>query len=210
MIRTHPQWLTAVQLIRDCALGAVRSIIGYFSYNNAAPENIRNIADFGGGGLADIGCYLTHVARWLLDREPSRVIALMERDPTFGVDRLTSMMLDFGDAQALAMCATQLVPAQRVHVFGTHARLEIEIPFNAPRDTPCRLFFDDGSKLSGGRRTIEIAMCDQYTLQGDAFSRAIREGAEPSLTLESSLANMRALDAITRSATSRAWERLEI
>lgn len=198
MIRAHPQWHTAVDLVRRGELGDIRSIVGYFSYDNPDPSNIRNVAEFGGGGLADIGCYLVHAARWVLGREPARVIALVDRDPVLTIDRLASLMLDFGDAQVLGMCATQLVPSQRMHVFGTKARLEMEIPFNAPRDTPCRLFVNE--------RTIEIPVCDQYTLQGDAFSRAIREGTDQALSLESSIGNMRVLDAINRSAASGAWE----
>jgi predicted dehydrogenase len=209
MIRSHPQWRKAVDLVRDGTLGRIQSIIGHFSYHNVDAANVRNVADFGGGGLADIGCYLVHTARWLLDREPDRVISLVEADPTFGTDRLASMLLDFGTVQVIGMCATQLVPSQRVHILGTKARLEIEIPFNAPPDRPCRLFVDDGSSLAGdGRRTIELPLCDQYTLQGDDFSRAIRLGHDQTLPLESSVANMRVLDAVIRSAASGEWRTL--
>ena len=195
MIRTHPQWLKAVELARTGALGRVQSIVGYFSYHNVDPANVRNAPDKGGGGLADIGCYLVHAARWILGREPQRVSSLVEKDPVLGVDRLTSMLMDFGSAQAIGTCATQMVPSQRVHIFGDRARLEIEIPFNAPPDRPCRIFVDDGSSLDGAeRQVIEFPMCDQYTLQGDAFSRAILDEADQPLPLEDSVANMRVLD----------------
>jgi predicted dehydrogenase len=131
----------------------------------------------------------------------------MEVDPAFGVDRLASMLMDFGDTQVIATCGTQMVPSQRVQVLGEQARLEIEIPFNAPPDRPCRIVVDDGSSLSGAtRRVIEFPVCDQYTLQGDAFSEAIRRGTAQPLPLEDSVANMRTLDAVTRSARSGAWE----
>ena len=120
--------------------------------------------------------------------------SLIDRDPVLGVDRLTSMLMDFGEAQVIATCGTQMVPAQRVHVFGEKAHLEIEIPFNAPPDRPCRIFVDEG--FGAGRRTIEFPVCDQYTLQGDAFSRAVRGEAEQALPLEDSIANMRVLDGI--------------
>jgi predicted dehydrogenase len=207
MIRTHPQWLAAVQISRDGMLGRIESIIGQFSYHNVDPTNVRNAAEMGGGGLFDIGCYLVHAARWVLGREPRRVCSLMEVDPAFGVDRLASMLMDLGDTQVIATCGTQMVPSQRVQVLGEQARLEIEIPFNAPPDRPCRIVVDDGSSLSGAtRRVIEFPVCDQYTLQGDAFSEAIRHGTAQPLPLEDSVANMRTLDAVTRSARSGAWE----
>lgn len=207
MIRSHPQWRRAVDLVRDGTLGRLQSIVCHFSYHNVDAHNVRNVPDFGGGGLADIGCYLVHAARWLLDREPRRVVSLIEADPAFGTDRLASMLLDFETVQVIGMCATQLVPSQRIHVFGTAARLEIEIPFNAPPDRPCRLFVDDGSSLAGDeRRTIELPVCDQYTLQGDDFSRAIRLGHDQVLPLEDSVANMRVLDALVRSAAAGEWQ----
>jgi predicted dehydrogenase len=99
------------------------------------------------------------------------------------------------------------VPSQRVHVFGTKARLEIEIPFNAPPDKPCRIFIDDGTSLNGdSRKPIEFPVCDQYTLQGDDFSRAIRAGGGQPLPLEDSIANMRVLDAIVRSSADGGWQ----
>jgi predicted dehydrogenase len=197
MIRTHPQWLKAVELAQDGTLGRVQTIASYFSYHNVDPANVRNAREMGGGGLADIGCYLIHSARWILGREPVRVSALAEMDPAFGVDRLTSMLLDFNGAQVIATCATQMVPSQRVHIFGDKARLEIEIPFNAPPDRACRIFLDDGAALNGAsRRVIEFPVCDQYTLQGDAFSHAIRAGARQALPLEDSVANMEVLDAV--------------
>jgi predicted dehydrogenase len=207
MIRSHPQWQKALELVRDGTLGRIQSIVGYFSYHNLDATNVRNNAELGGGGLADIGCYLVHASRWLLGREPMQVAALIENDPAFVTDRLTSMLMDFGESQVIAMCATQLVPSQRIQIFGSKARLEIEIPFNAPPDRPCRLFVDDGSSSGGeGRRTIELPICDQYTLQGDDFSRAIRHGGRAVLPLEDSIANLRVLDAIVRAADAGAWQ----
>ena len=207
MIRSHPQWRKAVELVRDEMIGQVESIAGHFSYYNVDPENVRNIRELGGGGLMDIGCYLIHAARWLLDREPKRVAALTEEDPTFKTDRLMSMLLDFDGVQVTGTCATQLVPSQRIHVFGTQAHLEIEIPFNAPPDQPCRIFVDDGSSLRGDyRQTLEFPVCDQYTLQGDDFSRAIRDGGGQRLTLEDSIANMRVIDAVRRASAAGGWQ----
>ncbi len=125
----------------------------------------------------DIGCYPINTSRFMFGEEPKRVSGLIERDPTSKVDRLTSAILEFPSGHATFTCSTQLVPYQRMQLLGTKGRIEIEIPFNAPNDRPCRIFIDDGRDLFGGGITVEtFPTCDQYTIQGDVFSRAVREG----------------------------------
>ena len=136
MVRTHPQWLRTRELIRAGAIGELRSILGFFSYFNNDPSNIRNVPDWGGGGLMDIGCYPINTSRFIFGEEPRRVSALIENDPKLGVDRLTSAMLDFPSGQSVWTCSTQLVNYQRMQFFGTTGQIEIEIPFNAPPDRP--------------------------------------------------------------------------
>ena len=207
MVRTHPQWIRARDLVRSGRIGELRAISGFFAYFNEDPANVRNVADYGGGALFDIGCYLVNTARFLFGREPRRVLGAIERDPRFAVDVLTSIALDFVPGHALGTCSMQLCYYQRVQAFGTKGRIDIEIPFNAPADRPCRLFVDDGTDLYGtGRETIELDTCDQYTIQGDAFSRAIRGLTPQPYPLEDSVANMRAIDAVLRSADSGRWE----
>jgi predicted dehydrogenase len=179
MVRTHPQWLRVQSLVRDGRIGELRSMAGYFSYFNRDAGNIRNVPEYGGGAMLDIGCYLIHTSRMIFGAEPTRVISLVDRDPVMKVDRLSSVMMDFERGQSIGTCSTQVVPYQRVHVVGTTGRIEVEIPFNAPPDRPCRIFVDDGATLSGeGRETIEISTVDQYTVQGDLFSRAILDDGQ--------------------------------
>jgi len=155
----------------------------------------------------DIGCYLINTSRMVFGREPARVSGRVDRDPRSGTDIVTSVALDFAPGQATGLCSTQMVPSQRVVVYGSRGRIDVEIPFNAPPDRPCRVFVDDGSTLSGAwQHTIEIETCNQYTRQGDLFSRAVR-GLEPlPYPLEDSLLNMRVIDAVFRSAESGRWE----
>lgn len=207
MVRTHPQWVRVLELIRDGRIGEVCSVMGHFSYNNPDPQNIRNIAEIGGGGLMDIGCYLIFFSRLIFQDEPNRVIGLIRRDDATRTDVLTSGLLDFVGGQAAFTCSTRMTPFQRVQIMGTRGRIEVQIPVNAPPDRACQILFDDGSDLFGaGIETIEIEVCDQYTIQADLFARSIREDTEPVVRLEDSIKNMAVIDAISRSGRSGRWE----
>jgi predicted dehydrogenase len=208
MVRTHPQWLAVREDVRSGRIGELRAIQMAFSYFNRDPANVRNKADIGGGALMDIGCYPVVLCRFLFGEEPARVIASIDRDPEFGTDRLTSALLEFRGGQSAFTCSTQLVPYQRMQVLGTKGRIEVEIPVNAPPDRPCRIFFDDGrDALGSGVETRTFEVCNQYTLQADQVSRAIREGRPAPEPLEDAVANMEVIDALFRSAGSGTWER---
>jgi predicted dehydrogenase len=207
MVYSHPQWKRTHELVSTGAIGELRSIVGAFSYFNVDPDNIRNQADIGGGGLMDVGCYPITTSRWLFGKEPTRVSGLVEMDPVLKTDRLASAMLDFGSGQSVFNCSTQLVPYQRMQILGTKARVEIEIPFNAPPDKPTRIFVDDGAEPGGRKaRMEEFGICDQYGLQGDDFVRAIRGESALPVTLENALGNMAVIEAVFRSAKSGKWE----
>jgi predicted dehydrogenase len=207
MVRTHPQWLRTRKLIAGGRIGELHAIQGFFSYFNTDPANIRNQVECGGGALMDIGCYLIHGSRFLFGEEPSRVMGLIERDPKMKTDRLTSMILDFPSGQAIGTCSTQLGAYQRMQFFGTKGRVDIEIPFNAPNDRQTRIFVDGGrGLLGGGVSTESFPICDQYTIQGDAFSRAIREDTDVPVTVSNAIGNMAVIEALFRSAETGRWE----
>jgi predicted dehydrogenase len=206
MVRSAPQWLRLRELLNQGRVGELRSILGFFSYFNSDPANIRNQVDCGGGALMDIGCYLVHASRYAFAQEPTRVVAQIDRDPQMHTDRLTSAILDFSAGQAIFTCSTQLVSYQRIHFLGTRGRIELEIPFNAPVDRPTRLFIDDSGDLSGRTVTTEtFPVCDQYTLQGDAFSRAVLEHTEVPVPIEDGVKNMAVIEALFHSANSGEW-----
>src|SRR5215213_1720401 len=207
MVRTHPQWVAARELVRSGRVGELRSIEAFFSYFNRDPSNIRNIPAAGGGALMDIGCYPIQISRFVYGTEPRRVLGFVERDPEMKTDRLTSAILEFEAGRAAFTCSTQLVAHQRVELIGTRGRVEIEVPFNAPPDRPTRIFVDDGSAPGGANaEAIEFGPCDQYTIQGDLFSRAVRGGVEQPTPLEDAVNNMAVIDAVFRSAESGRWE----
>jgi predicted dehydrogenase len=206
MIRSHPQWLRTKALIDAGRIGQLRCVMGCFSYFNIDPANIRNNVESGGGALYDIGCYCIQASRYAFGAEPLRVVGCIDRDPQMHTDRLTSAILAFQSGQVIFTCSTQLVPYQRIQFLGTKGRIEIEIPFNAPNDRPTRIVIDGGDLFGADRVTEEFPICDQYTLQGDQFSKAILEDTEVPVPLEEAIRNMKVIEAIFRSADSGLWE----
>lgn len=207
MVRTHPKWLRVRELIRQKRIGDLQAVTGFFSYFNDDKSNIRNKRETGGGALMDIGCYCINVSRFVFEDEPQRVSSLIERDAETGIDKLTSAMLDFPNGRAAFTCSTQLAPSQKMQFFGTKGRIEVPIPFNIPTDAPTYILIDDGSDLLGGNiEKIEFPATDQYTIQGDLFSKAILENSEQAISLEDSFANMATIDAVFRSAETGNWE----
>ncbi len=207
MVRHHPQWKRAREIVRSGAIGEVGAVQTLFSYRLLDPENVRNRPP-GGGGLYDIGCYAILTARYVFGAEPLRVAAALDFDPKFGTDRLASAILEFPGGRHLTFtAATQLAGAQRVTIAGTAGRIEVKIPFNAPTDRPTQILIDTGADLvGGGARVEEFATCDQYGLQGDAFVRAARGEAPLEFPIEDAVANMAAIDACFRAAKSGRWE----
>jgi predicted dehydrogenase len=207
MVDCHPQWIRLRELLSQGRIGELRAISGFFSYYNVNPDNIRNKVDVGGGALMDIGCYLVHASRFAFRQEPTRVVSLIDRDPEMKTDRLTSAILDFPDGQSVFTCSTQLAPYQRIHFLGAKGRIELEIPVNVAPDHPTRLLIDSGADLFGGGITVEtFPICDQYTLQGDAFAKAILDNTEVPVPVEDSIRNMAVIEAIFRSGTTSQWE----
>jgi predicted dehydrogenase len=201
MYRHHPQWQMARQLVADGKIGELRTIQSFFSYYNVDPNNIRNMADIGGGGLMDIGCYNISYSRFIFGSEPQRVFGIVEYDPDLKTDRLASGILDFGHGTATFTCSTQLTSYQRVNIFGTEGRVEIEVPVNAPNDQPCRMWHQKGSEIE----EIVLDICDQYTIQGDLFSLAVLNDTDVPTPLDDAIANMRVIEAVIRSGESGTW-----
>lgn len=210
MVRHHPQWIRARQIAESGDLGELRAIQALFSYYNVDPTNIRNLPDAGGGAIYDIGGYPVVAARFIYGSEPVRVLALTDRDPVFGTDRTVSAIVDFGEGRHLTLTAsTQAAPYQRVQILGTRARLEVVIPFNAPQGESVTLYLDRGKKLAdASARAIRIPKSDQYRLQGEAFSRAVR-GKEPlAFGVRDAVAQMKVVDALFRSSSTGKWVKI--
>ena len=202
MYRVHPLWTRVHELVTDGTIGELRAIQAFFSYSNLDPENIRNIAAYGGGALMDIGCYPINVARWLFGAEPSDVVGSVRFDPTFGTDVLSSAVLDFGGRHATFTCSTQLEPDQRVHLIGSEGRLLVEIPFNIPPDRPTRIIRAAGGDppVAPGLEEITIPPADPYAVQADEFAAAVRDGAPVPIPPEDASGTLAVIQRILDSA----------
>jgi len=210
MIRFHPQWLRAREIIRSGELGEVRSINALFTYFNDDAGNVRNQADIGGGGILDIGCYPVTAGRFLFESEPGRVLALVDRDPQFGTDRLATVVADFGAGRQLSFtCSTQSVGEQSLTVLGSKAKLAIAIPFNAPANERTAITVDTGAPFDGSLARREILpACDQYTEQAEAFALAVLGQATLPWSIDDAIASMKVIDAIFASERSGGWEQV--
>jgi len=210
MVRFHPQWIEAREHVRRGTIGTLRFVQVGFSYFNEDPANIRNQADIGGGALYDIGCYAIVSGRWFFEADPQRALASMDFDPKFKTDRNTSAVVDFGGGRQLSFSvSTQAAAYQRVVLAGTRGRIEIEIPFNAPQDAPCRYRVDDGSTLDGASTKVTtLPVADQYQLQAEAFSNAVRNEQPTVAALDDAICNMRTIDALFTSTRTGNFERV--
>jgi predicted dehydrogenase len=207
MVRTHPQWLKVKEIVDSGRIGDLRLISGHFTYYRRDPADIRSRVEWGGGALMDVGCYPITISRWLFGAEPTEVVGLIERDPDMRVDRLTSGLLRFERGQATFSCSTQLVAYQITQIFGTRGR--IAASFHANPHDESRILVDDGSDLMGGGgiETITFPPVDQFSVQADRFSAAIRGVGTVPVSLEDAIGNMAVIDALFRSAESHSWER---
>jgi predicted dehydrogenase len=192
MYRHHPQWLKARQWVAAGAIGTLRTIQSFFSYYNVDAENIRNQVDIGGGALFDIGCYCISLSRFIFAAEPTKVLSTVEFDPKLQIDRIASAILQFEQGTSVFTCSTQLEPFQRVLIFGTEGCIEMEIPFNAPPDRGCKLWLQKDK----AREEFVCEVCDQYTIQGELFSRAILDDTPVPTPIEDAVHNMDVIEQV--------------
>ena len=204
MYRFHPQWQQAKKLVTDGAIGQLKHIESFFSYYNADASNIRNQKDAGGGGMMDIGCYCVSLARFIFDKEPVSIFGKVEFDKVMQTDIMASGILDFENGTATFTCSTQLMPYQRVNIFGTAGRIEIEIPFNAPPLIPTRIWLHT---KAGSQETL-FAAVNQYTIQADIFAQAILNNTALPTHLQDAVNNMIAIEAIFKSSARGLWKKI--
>ena len=208
MYRHHPSWIALRDVVASGRLGRLTAVDSWFSYYNDDPANIRSVLAYGGGALYDIGCYSVNLSRMLFGAEPRTVSASIVRDPASGVDVLTSGTLGFDGGVASFTCATRVEADQRVHVYGTRGRAAIEIPFNIPPTLPTRVFVTQGGDppVAPATETLEFAPADPYACEGDAFARAVLDGAPAPVPPSDAIANLRVIERLFAAGASAGVE----
>lgn len=205
MYKFHPLWIYAKEVIKTNQIGKIMYINISFAYNNPSPGNIRNIKEYGGGALMDIGCYAVSSSRFLLDAEPQKVIAIHQHHPEFKTDTLDSAILDFNGTHVNYTVSTLSHANQYVEIVGSSGRIQIPIPFNTYVDTPSEIWI----YTTQGERRVQFGVCDQYGLMFDAFSEClIKDKPVPVETIDA-VNNMKVIDAIFKSAETLSWENVD-
>ncbi len=204
MYRLHPAWLAARQMIASGNIGELQSVQTWFGYHNADPTNIRNVAASGGGALYDIGCYAVSGSRFLFDDEPIRAQGMFRRETPDGVDVIAAGLLEFPGGIATFATSTRTETDQQVVAHGSDGLLSISIPFNIPLDRPVEVRFTQGGNppVAPHTEVTTIAAANMYTLEIDAFSRAVIDDTDVPIAPSDAVANMVVLDALRASAGS--------
>ncbi|MEX2601454.1 MAG: Gfo/Idh/MocA family oxidoreductase [Balneolaceae bacterium] len=197
MYRHHPRWQKAKELVETGVIGKLNAVHTFFSYYNIDPEDIRNKPDIGGGGLMDVGCYCISSSRFLFGHEPDAAKGVLDLDPELGTDRLASGILRFGTGTATFTCSTQTEGAQYVKAFGTDGQFSLETPFTPAPDQKTSIeIWKNGADEP---ERIHFEAVDQYTLQGENFSRAILENLDVPTPLQDAENNMKAIEMVRNS-----------
>ena len=206
MYRLHPSWVAVRELVASGRIGRLMAVQSWFSYFNDDPANIRNVREFGGGALYDIGCYSVNLSRMLFGGEPTRVEASILRDPASGVDVVTSGLLEFPGGSATFTCSIRAEDDQRVHIYGTEGRISIEIPFNIPPDRPTHIYVSHGGEppVNPATETITFDAADPYSVEAAAFAATILDGRPTPVPPQDAVANLRVMARLFRSGAGDA------
>lgn len=193
MYRFHPQWDIVKSWISVGMIGEIHSIQSAFTYHNINSDDYRNNPEMGGGGLLDIGCYCISSARYIFEAEPEEVLASVEIDPEFGIDRHVSALMKFPKGTASFFCSTQSSTIQNMTIYGSDGLIQFEIPFNPLEKEVSVSLMKDGKVIEEKR-----VQANHYTLQGDAFSESIIEDGPVPTSLEDAVANMKVIEEIMK------------
>ena len=209
MVRFHPQWLKARELVRSGKIGELKAVQVFFTYDNATRKTFATSPRPAAARCSTSAATASSPAASPSRQNRSAVVSLVDRDPTFGTDRLTSIIADFGEGRQLTFTvSTQLGAHQRVTLGGTKGRIEILIPFNAPPMEATEAHHRRWLQLGGASsKEIVIPPSDQYAEEADAFAKAVLGETELPYGIEDGVKNMQILDAVFKSEKTGNWEK---
>jgi predicted dehydrogenase len=194
MYRHNPQTTRLRQLVDDGAIGDVRLVRSCFSYSLYDADNIRLRTDVEGGSLMDVGCYCVSGSR-LLAGEPEQVYGHQFVGGS-GTDWVFSGTMRFrGDVFAQFDCGTALPERDELEAIGSDGSLFVDDPWHCVEPVI-------ELRRDGGLERIEVEHADSYRLEIENLSDAIRGAADPLLGREDAVGQVRAIEALHRSATS--------
>ncbi len=204
MYRHHPSWVAVRELVASGRIGTLTAVQSWFGFHNDDAANIRNIRDFGGGALYDVGCYCVNLSRMLFGGEPVRVEGAVVRDGAAGdgVDILTTGLLEFESGLASFGCSIRTEPDQRVDVYGSDGRISIGIPFNIPPDRPTQVFVMKGGDppVAPATETLTFETKDPYAAEAERFAEAVLDGGPTPVPPSDAVANLRVIERLFASA----------
>lgn len=204
MVRHQPRWIALRELLRSGAQGRARALHSLLSFCMTDADGFRNHPAHGGGAIYDMGCYAVMAARYMFEAEPVRVMAMADLDPATGADRLSSVMLDFGEGRHAAFTvSTAMALSQSLHVVCERGFIELPHPYAPVPAQKALIHIDTGlTHEQPVRQTLSFDDVDQFEHQVTNFARAVRGIVAPPFGLEDAIANLRAIDAIRASMTS--------
>ncbi|AKS45497.1 Predicted dehydrogenase [Octadecabacter temperatus] len=199
MIAHHPQWTRVREMIAEGAIGELRHVDGFFTYNNPDLSNVRFDAAKGGGSLPDIGVYTIGSTRLATGREPLE-ITFADIDYLNGVDICARVSARFEGFSAHWVTAMNVHNSQSMTFYGTLGRIHVTAPFNPGKYGEARIELTQSDGAARVERWPEVA---QYKTQVEAFCASVRGGAAFAWTLEDARATQAVIDAVYAAATSR-------
>ncbi len=196
----HPQHAVIKKLVEQDTIGKVNLITSSFTYSLSQDDttNVRLIAELGGGGLLDVGCYCVNACRMLAGTEPEVVAAYATFGEKTRVDETLVATLQFpGGVLAHFDCGMRSMGRNEYTVLGPKGSITADLAFRP---------IDDGEATVTVRRPdveaeiIIVPPCNEYVLMVEDFGDAVLQGRKTTYDPADSIKNMRVLDALDRSA----------
>jgi predicted dehydrogenase/aryl-alcohol dehydrogenase-like predicted oxidoreductase len=205
MYRSHPQTAKLIEVLRSGLIGDVRLVQATFGYAKPFDPKARQYAnELGGGGILDVGCYCTSLARLIAGvsagkavEEPIKVTGSGHLGLT-GVDEWAIATLQFPSGLVAQLSTSVALPQDNVvRVYGTLGSLELTSPWFCSGRQGGRSTIDV-RLTSGETHTIPIETPDWlYSIEADVVSQNIggRQAPWPAPDWQDTMGNMRTLDA---------------